>query len=194
MKEECEKVGLKLNIQKTKIMASSPITSWQIRGKSRSSDRFSFLGLQNHYEWWLQPWNLKMLAPWKESYDKTRQCIKKQKHHFPSKCPYSQNYSFSSSHIRMWELDHKECWGLKNLCFSIVVLKKTPESPSDCKDFKPINPKWNQPWIFIGRTDAEAEAPILWPPDAKSWIIGKDLDSGKDWRQKEKGGHKGWDG
>ena len=87
----------------------------------------------------------------------------------------------------MWELDHKEAWVLKNWCFWIVELEKTLESPLDRKETKPINPKGNQPWIFIGRTDAEAEAPILWPPDAKSWLIGKDPDAGKDWRWKEKG-------
>ena len=87
----------------------------------------------------------------------------------------------------MWELDHKENWVPKNWCFWTVVLEKTLESPLDYKKIKLVDPKWNQPWIFIGRTDAEAEAPILWPPDANNWLIGKDLDSGKDWRQKEKG-------
>ena len=87
----------------------------------------------------------------------------------------------------MWELDHKEGWAPKNWCFWTLVLEKTLESPLDCKETKPVNPKGNQPWIFIGRTDAEAEVPILWPRDAKSWLIGKDPDAGKDWRQKEKG-------
>ena len=87
----------------------------------------------------------------------------------------------------MWELDHKVGWAPKNWCFQIVVLKKTLESPLDCKETKPINPKVNQPWIFIGRTDAEVEAPILWPPDVTSWLTGKDLDANKDWKQKEKG-------
>ena len=90
-------------------------------------------------------------------------CIKKQRHHFADKGPYSQSYGFSSSHIQMWELDHKEGWALKNWCFRIVVLEKTLESPLDCK-IKPVNPKGNQPWIFIGRTDAEAKAPIFWSP------------------------------
>ena len=92
-----------------------------------------------------------------------------------------------SSHLWMWELKHKESWGLKNWCFWTVVLEKTLESPLDSKEIKPVNPKRNQPWIFVGRTDTEAEAPILWPPDAKNWLIGKDLDAGKDWRQEEKG-------
>ena len=87
----------------------------------------------------------------------------------------------------MWELDYKESWAPKNWCFWTVVLEKTLESPLDCKEIKPVNPKGNWPWIFIGRTDAEAEALILWPPDAKNWLIGKDPDTGKDWRQEEKG-------
>ena len=87
----------------------------------------------------------------------------------------------------MWELDYKESWMLKNWCFWTVVLEKTLESPLDCKEIPPVHPKGNQCWIFIGRTDAEAEAPILWPPDGKNWLIRKDSDAGKDWRQEEKG-------
>ena len=124
-----------------------------------------------------------MLAPWKKSYDKTRQHIKKQRHYFANKSPSSQSYGFSSSHIWTWELDHKESWVPKNWCFWTVVLK-TLESPLDCKEIKLVNPKGNQSWTFIGRTDAET--PILWPPDEKSWLIGKDPDAGKDWRQEEK--------
>ena len=112
--------------------------------------------------------------------------IKKQRHHFANKGPYSQSYGFSSNHVWMWKLDHKEDWPLKNWRFPTVVLEKTLQSPLDCKKIKPINPKGSQSWIFIGRTDAEVEAPTLWPRDAKSWLIGKDLDAGKDWRQKEK--------
>ena len=97
-----------------------------------------------------------------------------------------QSYGFSSSHVWMWELDHKESWVPKNWCFWTVMLK-TLESPLDCKEIKPVNPKGNQSWIFIGRIDAEAETPILCPPDAKNWLIGKDPDAGKDWRQEEKG-------
>ena len=107
--------------------------------------------------------------------------------HSISKCRASQGYSFSYSHVWMWELDYKESWTLKNWCFWTVVLKKTFESPLDCKEFKPVHPKRNQSWIFIGSTDPEAEAPILWPPDAKNWFIRKDPDPGKDWRQEEKG-------
>ena len=126
VKEESEKAGLKLNIQKTKIMACGPITSWQIDGETM--DKLYFLGLQNHCRWWLQPWNYKMLALWNESYDKSRQWVKNQRHHFASKSLYSQNYDFSSSHVRMWELDHKEGWVPKNWCFQTVVLEKTLES------------------------------------------------------------------
>ena len=125
-----------------------------------------------------------MLAPWKQSYDKPRQNIKKQRYHFANKGPYSQSYDFSSSQVQMWELDHKEGWAPKNWCLQTVVLEKTLESPLDCKEIKPINPKRNQSWILIGRTDAEA--PILQPLDAKSPLTGKDPDGGKDWRQKEK--------
>ena len=127
-----------------------------------------------------------MLAPWKKSYDQPRQHIKKQRHYFANKGPSSQSYGFSSNHVWMWELDCKESWALKNWCFWTVVLEKPLESPLDSKDIKPINPKGNQSWIFIGRTDAEAETPILWPLYSKNWFIGKDPDAGKDWRQEEK--------
>ena len=99
-------------------------------------------------------------------------------------CCYSEGNrpratGFGRRSVRMWELDHRECWALKNWCFQTVVLKKTLESPWDSKEIKPVNPKGNQPWVFIERTDAEAEAPILWPPDVKSWLTGKDPDAGK---------------
>ena len=129
---------------------------------------------------------LKMLAPWKEIYEKPRQCIKKQRHHFADKSAYSQTYGFSSSQVWMWELN-LEGWVPKNWCFWTVVLEKTLESPLDSKEFKPVSPKGNQSWIFIGRTDVEAEGQILWPPDVKSWLTGKDPDAGKDWGQEEKG-------
>ena len=122
-----------------------------------------------------------------KSYDQPRQHIKKQRHYFANKAPSSQGYGFSSGHIWMWELDYKESWALKNWWFWTVVLEKTLESPLDCKEIQPVNPKGDQSWVFIGRTDVEAETPILWPPDAKSWLIGKDSDAGKDWGQEEKG-------
>ena len=123
----------------------------------------------------------------KESYGQPRQHIKKQRHYFAKKGLSSQSYGFSSSHVWMWELDCEEGWVPKNWCFWTVVLEKTLESPLDCKEIKPINPKRNQSWIFIGRTDAEPETPIFWPTDAKSWLICNDPDAGEDWRQEEKG-------
>ena len=128
-----------------------------------------------------------MLTPWKKIYEKPRQHIKKQEHYFADKGPPSQSYSFSSTLVWMWELDHKEGWALKDWCFWTVVLEKTLDGPLDCKDIKPVHHKGIQSWIFIGRTYAEAEAPILWPPDVKSWLIRKDPDAGKDLRQEEKG-------
>ena len=125
-----------------------------------------------------------MLAPWKESYDQPRQHIKKQRYHFADRGPSSQSYDFSSGHLQMWELDHKEGWMLKNWRLWTVVLEKILESPLDSK-IKPVYPKRNQLWIFNGRTDAKVEALILWPPDGKNWLIGKDPDTGKDWKQKE---------
>ena len=161
--------------------------------KKLNSWHLSFLGLQNHCRWWLQPWNWKMLASWKKRYDKPRQHIKKQTHYFSNKDPYSQTYDFSSSHVQMCELDCKDGWGLKNWCFWTVVLEKTLESSLDCKEIKLVDPKPNQTWIFIGMTYAEAEAPILWPPDGKSQLTGNNRDAGKDWWQ-EKGtrGPDGW--
>ena len=141
-------------------------------------------------------------APWKRSYDKPRQRFKKQRDYFADKGPSSQGYGFSSSHVWMWESNHKECWALKNWCFWTVVLEKTLESPLDCKEIQPVNPKGNQSWVFIGTSrsdvdvmlvwwwwwsDVEAETPILWPPDAKSWLIWKDPDAGKHWGQEQKG-------
>ena len=127
-----------------------------------------------------------MLTPWKESCDQPREHIEKQRHYFVNKGLSSQGYGFSSGHVWMWELDYKESWAQKNWCFWTVVLEKTLESPLDCKAIQPVHPKGNQSWVFIG-TDVEAEAPILWPHDAKSWLIWKDPDAGKDWGQEEKG-------
>ena len=115
-----------------------------------------------------------MPAPWKKGYDQPRWHIKKQKHYFANKSPSSQSYGFPSSHVWMWELDYKESWASKNWCFWTVVLEKTLESLLDCKEIQPFHPKGNQSWIFLGRTDVEAETPIFWSPDA-----------GKDWRQEK---------
>ena len=147
-----------------------------------------------------------MIGLWKKSYDQPRQHIKKQRHYFVSNGPSSQGYGFSSGHVWMWKLGYKKSWALKNWCFWTVVLEKTLESPLDCKDIQPVHPKGDQSKVFIGRTDVEAETPILWPPDAKSWLIWKDPDAGKGWGQEEKGmiedemvgggegDDRGWDG
>ena len=124
-----------------------------------------------------------MLAPRKKSYDKLGHHIKKQKHHFVDKDPCSQSYGFSSSQVRMWEAEHQRTDAFELCCWRCL-------SPLDCKEIKPVNPKENHSWLLIGRTDAEAEAPILWPPDAKSRLIGKDPDAGKDWWEKEKRGQR----
>ena len=134
-------------------------------GSNGNSDRLYFGGLQNHCRWWQQPWNWETLAPWKKSYDQPRQHIKKQRHYFAHKGLSSQSYGFSSGHVWMWELDYKESWAPKNWCFWTVMLEKTLESPLDCKEIQPVHPKRNQSWISIGRNDAEAETPILGPPD-----------------------------
>ena len=128
-----------------------------------------------------------MLAHWKKSYDQSRQHIKKQRYYFVNRDPSSHSYGFSSSHVWMWELYYKESWALKNCCFWTVLLEETLESHLDCKEIQPVYPKGNQSWLFIGRTDAEAETLILWPPNAKNWVIWKDPDVGKDWRWEEKG-------
>ena len=121
---------------------------------------------------------LKDIFPLEGINDKTGHHIKKQRHHFANNALYTQSYGFSSSHVWMWELEHEEGIALKNWGFQIVVQKKIPESVLDSQEIKPVNPKGNQPWIVIGRTDAEAEAPILWSPDGKSWFTGKDPDAG----------------
>ena len=155
-------------------MASGPITSWQTEGEKWKQWQILFSGLQNHCRRWLQSWNSKKPVPWKANYDKPRQHIRKQWHHFADKGPHSQSYSFPSSHV---QLDHKEGWAPKNWGFWTVVLEKTLESPLDCKEIQPVHPKGNQPWIVIGRTDDET--PTFWPPDAKTWL------TGKGWREKE---------
>ena len=119
--------------------------------------------------------------------DQPRQHIKKQRHYFANKVPSSQSYGFSSSLVQMWVLYYKERWALKNWCFWTVVLEKTLESPLDFKEIQPVHPKGNHSRILIGRTDVEAETPILWPPDVKNWLIWRDPDAGKDWGQEEKG-------
>ena len=183
VKEENEKAVLKPNIQKTKIMASGSITSWQIEGeKVETVIDFIFLG-SNITENSDCSHEIKRHLLLGRKAMTNLDSVLKSRDITLSKDLYSQSYGFPSSHEWMWELDHKEGWVLKNWCFQMVVLK----SPLDSKKIQPVNPKGNQPWIFIGRTDAEADAPIFWPSAAKSRLIGKDPDSGKDWGQEKKG-------
>ena len=165
-----------------KLMISGPITSWQIGGETMETvTDFIFLGSKT-----TAAIELKFACSLEEKLCPPRQCIKKQRCYFADKGPSSHSYGFSSSHVWTWELDHKDGWAPKNWCFWTVVLKKTPENPLD-KEIKPVHPKGNQSWLFIGETDSEAETPILWPPDVKSWLTGKDLEAVKDWRQEERG-------
>ena len=178
LKEESRKTGLKLNIQKPKIMESIPISSWQIDGEAMETVTdfiFLYSKITADGDW---SHELKDPCSLDKCYDKPIQCIKKQRHHLANKGPDSQSYGVSSSHVWIWELDHKKGLAPKNWCFWNVVLEKTLESSLDCKGIKSVNPQGNQPWIFIGRIDAEA--PILWPPDAKNWLTRKDPDAGKD--------------
>ena len=147
--------------------------------RNGNSDRLYFLGLQNHCGRWLQPWNWKMLAPWKKSYDKPRWHIKKQRHHFADNDLYSQSYSFSSSQVQVLDLVHQESWMPENWCFWTVMLEKTLESPLDSKKIKPVHPKGNLSWIFIGRTGFWSWNSNIWPPNVKNWLIWKYLIMGK---------------
>ena len=183
VKEKSEKVGLKLNLQKM-IMTSGPITSWEIDGETvETVIDFIFLGSKITADGDCSH-EIKTLAPWKESYDKSRQCIKKQRHHIANKCLYkAMVFPVVVYGCESWTI--KKAEHFKNWCFQTVMLEKTLESPWDSKEIKPVNHKGNQPWIFIGRTDTET--PILSPSDVKSWFMGKEPDAGKDWRQEEKG-------
>ena len=175
-------------------MASGPTTSWQIDGETvETVADFIFWGSKSTTDGDCSH-EIKMLTPWEKSYDQPRQHIKKQRCYFANKGPSSQGYGFSSSHVWMWELDSKESWVLKNWCFWTVVLEKILESPLDCKEIQPVRPKGTQSWIFIGRTEAEAETPILCPPDVKSWLIWKDPDAGKKLKMGGEGDSRGWDG
>ena len=163
-------------------------------GNSGNSDRLYFGGLQNHCRWYCSHEIKRCLLLWRKPMTNLDSILKSQKHYSANKGPSSQSYGFFSSHVWMWELDYKESWAPGNWCFWTVVLDKTLESLLDSKEIQPVYPKGNQSWIFIGRTDAEAETPILWPPDEKNWLIWKDPDTGKDWRREEKGMTRGWDG
>ena len=167
-------------------MASSPITSWQIDGKTvrnfiLGGSKITADGDCSHqFKRCLKKKKKKTLAPWKKSYDQPRQRTKKHRHYFAHKGPSSQGYGFFSSHVWVWELDYKESWVRKNWCFWTVALEKTLESPLDCKEIQPVHPEGNQSWLFTGRTEVEAETPILRPCDANNWLIWKDPDAGKD--------------
>ena len=155
-------------------------------GNGGNSNRLYFWGAPKSLQMVIAAMKVKDACSFKKSYDQPRQHIKEQRYYFANKGPSSQSYGFSRGHVWMWELDYKESWVLKNWRFWTVVLEKTLESPLVCKEIKPVYPKGNQSWIFIGRTDVEVETPILWPPDAKIWLTGKDPDAGEDWRREEK--------
>ena len=181
VKEESEKAGLKLHIKKTKIMASVPITSWQIEWEMvEAVTDFLSLGTKitadGDCSLEIRRWSL--LG--RKAMTNLDSVLKSKDITLPTKCPYSQGYGFSISHVWLWELDCKEGRAPKNWCFRTVVLKKTLESPLDCKEIKLVNPKGDQPWKFTGRIYAKAETAILWSPDVNSQLIGKDPDAGKD--------------
>ena len=177
-----EKVSLKLNIHKTKIMASGPITSWQIDGETVETVSNFILGGSkitadgdcSHEIKWHLLLGRKVMT--------NLDSILKS-----NKGPSSQGYGFYSGQVCMWELDCEEGWAPKNWCFWTVVLEKTFESSLYCKEIQPVHPIGDQSWVFIGRTDAEAETPVLWPPHVKSWLTGKDPDTGRGWGPEEKG-------
>ena len=186
VKEESEKVGLKLNIQKTKIIEFGPITSWEIDGETVETVRnFILLGSKITADDDCSHEIKRCLLLGRKFMTNLDSILKSRDITLPTSTS-SQGYGFSSGHVWMWELDCEESWALKDWCFWTVVLEKTLESPLDCKEIQPVHPKGDQSWVFIGRTDVEAEIRIFWPPDEKGWLIWKDPDAGKDWSQ-EKG-------
>ena len=191
VKEESEKVGLKLNIQKTKIVGSGPITSWQIdRETVETLSDFIFLGSKITADGDCSHEIKRCLLLGRKVKDQPRQHIKKQRHYLANKGPSSQGCGFSRGHVWMWEstsMDCEESWALKNWCFWSVVLEKIIESPLDCKEIQPVHSEGDQPWDFFGGNDVEAETPVVWPPHAKSWLIGKDPDAGRDWGRRRRG-------
>ena len=184
VKEESEKIGLELNIQKTKIMISGLITSWQIDGETVAD--FIFSGSKITADGDCSHEIKRHLLPRRKVMTKLDSILKSRDITLPTKVYLVKAMVFPVV-VWMWELDYKESWVPKNWCFWTVVLGNTLESPLDCKEIQQVHPKGNQSWIFIGRTDTEAETPILWPPDAKSWLIWKNPDARKDWGQEEKG-------
>ena len=187
VKEESGKVGLKLNIQKTKIMASGTHPFMANRWGNSGNSETLFSWAPKSLKMATAAIKLRHLLLGRKAIINLDSILKKQRRYFANKSPPSQSYGFSSSHIWMWEFDHKESWVPNKWCFRTIVLEKALEILLDCKEIKPVNPKGNQSWIFIGRTDAEAEIPILWPPDSKNWLIWIDPDAGKDRMQEEKG-------
>ena len=187
-KKESEKAGLILNIQKTKIMVSGPSPSWQIHGEKMETVRdLIFLGskitvgVDSSHE------IKRRLLFGRKAMTNLDSILKRRDIALPTKVHLStQSYGFSRSYVWMWELNQKESWVPNNGWFHTVVLEKSLESSLGSKEIKSVNPKGNHPWIFIRRTVAEAEAPILWLPDMKRWFIGKDPNAGKDWRQEGK--------
>ena len=168
--------------------ASGPITSWKIDGETvETVSDFIFLGSKITTDGDCSYEIKRRLLLGRKIMTNLDSILKSRDIYFANKGLSSQSYGFSSSHVWLWELDHKESRASKNWCFWTVVLEKTIESPLDCKEIQPVNPKANQSWIFIGRTNAEAETPILWPPDVKNCLIGNDPDAGEDWRHEEKG-------
>ena len=156
-------------------------------GNSGNSDRIYFWGTPKSLQMVTAAMKLRHLLLGRKAMRNLDSMLKSRDITLLTKVHLVKNYSFSSNLVRMWELDHKESWALKNWCFWTVVLEKTLESPLNSKEINPINPKGNQSWIFIGRTDVETETPVLWPPDIKNRPSGKDPNAGKDWRQEEKG-------
>ena len=186
VKDKSEKTGLKFNIQKPKIMASSPITSWQVDGDTMETvTDFIFLGSKITADGDCNHVIKRCLLFERKAMTNLDSILKTRDIPLLTKVHLVKAVVFFSSHIWIWELDHKESWALKNWCFLTVVLEKTLERPLDCKEIQPVHPKGNESWVFIGRIDDEAEDIILWPPDGKNWRIWKDPDVGKDWRQKK---------
>ena len=181
VKEESEYISLKTNVQKMMIMASGPIISWQMDGETvYIVTDFIFGGSKIAAADDCSHEIKRRLLLGRKVITNLDSIFKSRDVTLPTKCPSSQSYGLPSSNVWMWELDYKESWALKNWCFWTVVLKKTLESPLGCKEIQPVHPKGNQSWTFIGKTDAEVETPILWRPDLKNWLIGKDPDVGKD--------------
>ena len=169
-------------------MASGPITSWEIDGETvETVSDLIFGGSKITADGDCSHEIKRCLLLGRKVMSNLDSIYKKQRHYFANKGPSSQGYGFSSAHLWMWELDCEESWAPKNWCFWTVVLEKSLESPLDCKEIQPVHPKGDQSWVFIGRTDAEAETPVLWPLHVKSWLVRKDRYAGRDWGQEEKG-------